>query len=168
MQLRYDFMKSPVGRLLIVSNEEALVEIRFEKNKLGIEPEDGWCRGGKVIDRARKQLEEYFAGRRTEFDLPLAPEGTPFQQRVWQELQAIPFGVTISYGELARRVGNPAACRAVGAANGKNPVSIVIPCHRVIGSSGSLTGFGGGLDAKKTLLGVEGMQPASGNLFPVP
>jgi O-6-methylguanine DNA methyltransferase len=124
--------------------------------------------GGLVLDPAalvpvRRQLEEYFDGGRREFDLPLDLRGTPFQLRVWAELQRIPYGSTISYGELARRLGNPNLTRAVGAANGANPVSIVVPCHRVIGADGSLTGYGGGLDAKRRLLELE--RPRSGRLF---
>jgi methylated-DNA-[protein]-cysteine S-methyltransferase len=107
---------------------------------------------------AVKQLREYFAGRRAEFDLPLAPEGTEFQRTVWRNLQDIPYGETISYGELAKRVGNPKASRAVGAANGQNPIPIVIPCHRVIGANGKLTGFGGGLPTKEALLALETKQ----------
>ena len=107
------------------------------------------------VAEAVRQLLEYFALKRTSFDLPLAPEGTPFQRSVWRHLQDIPYGETISYGELAKRVGNPKASRAVGAANGKNPLPIVIPCHRVIGSNGTLTGFGGGLPTKEALLGLE-------------
>jgi methylated-DNA-[protein]-cysteine S-methyltransferase len=102
-----------------------------------------------------RQLREYFSGRRTEFELPLAPQGTAFQRGVWRQLQEIPYGETISYGELAKRVGNPKASRAVGAANGQNPIPIVIPCHRVIGSNGKLTGFGGGLPTKEALLALE-------------
>ncbi len=106
------------------------------------------------------QLAEYFAGRRRDFALALDPPGTPFQRQVWEELARIPFGATISYGELARRVGRPAAARAVGAANGANPIPIVLPCHRVIGSDGSLTGYGGGLPLKKALLALEGVLEA--------
>jgi methylated-DNA-[protein]-cysteine S-methyltransferase len=107
-----------------------------------------------------RQLREYFAGQRTRFDLPLHPAGTAFQRDVWSELQRIPYGETISYGELARRVGHPAAARAVGAANGANPIPIVIPCHRVIGANGKLTGFGGGIPVKQKLLALESRQGA--------
>ncbi len=113
---------------------------------------------------ARRQLEAYFQGRLRVFDLPLAPRGTPFQLRVWAELQRIPYGATISYGELARRLGDPKLTRAVGAANGANPISIIIPCHRVIGADGSLTGYGGGLEVKRGLLALE-RGPESGRLF---
>jgi len=107
-----------------------------------------------------RQLADYFAGRRQDFDLPVDPPGTPFQRQVWAELARIPYGRTVSYGELARRVGRPAAARAVGAANGANPVPIVLPCHRVIGADGSLTGYGGGLPIKRALLALEGALPA--------
>jgi methylated-DNA-[protein]-cysteine S-methyltransferase len=107
------------------------------------------------LDEARRQLEAYFAGELREFDLPLAPEGSEFQLRVWEQLRAIPYGETISYGELARRVGDPAAARAVGLANGRNPLPVIVPCHRVIGADGSLTGFGGGLERKRRLLELE-------------
>ncbi|TCV91317.1 methylated-DNA-[protein]-cysteine S-methyltransferase [Luteibacter rhizovicinus] len=113
------------------------------------------CAAAEVIAHAQAQLEEYFAGTRTTFDLPLAPEGTGFQQKVWMALRAIPFGETASYGDVARRIGHPDAVRAVGAANGANPISIVVPCHRVIGADGRLTGFGGGLPAKRYLLDLE-------------
>jgi methylated-DNA-[protein]-cysteine S-methyltransferase len=116
-----------------------------------------WRRGGDVLARGEAQLDEYFAGSRREFDVPLAPEGTEFQHRVWHTLRAIPFGVTISYAELARRLGEPSAIRAVGAANGKNPIPVIIPCHRVIGSDGSMIGFGGGIELKKRLLQMEQM-----------
>lgn len=108
------------------------------------------------LPEVRRQLEEYLAGRRHEFDLPLAPRGTAFERRVWEALLAIPYGETRSYAEIARAIGHPDACRAVGRANGRNPIPIVIPCHRVIGSDGSLTGYGGGLDLKRLLLGLEG------------
>jgi methylated-DNA-[protein]-cysteine S-methyltransferase len=110
----------------------------------------------RVLAAARAQLDAYFAGEITSFDLPLSPRGTPFQQRVWAALRDIPFGETTSYGELARRIGDPKAVRAVGAANGRNPLPLVVPCHRVIGADGSLVGFGGGMDRKRWLLQHEG------------
>jgi methylated-DNA-[protein]-cysteine S-methyltransferase len=128
--------------------EEVIAELRANE----YEPE--W--NAEALTATTKQIDEYFTGRRREFDLPLAPSGTPFQMRVWQELQRIPFGETISYGELAARVGNAKASRAVGAANGQNPISLIIPCHRVIGSDKSLTGYGGGLTVKEALLKHEG------------
>ncbi len=111
--------------------------------------------GGTHNARVARQIEEFFAGKRQTFDFPLAPEGTAFQKRVWAELLNIPFGETISYGEVARRIGNPAACRAVGSANGRNPIAVVVPCHRVIGGNGKLTGYGGGLELKDKLLAWE-------------
>ena len=128
------------------------VALRAVKAIQGVRADLPVFAGGTIPPRAAKQLEQYFAGRRTEFELPLRMHGTTFQKRVWRELQRIPFGGIISYGELARRIGKPTASRAVGAANGKNPLSIVVPCHRVIGSSGSLVGFGGGLPRKERLL----------------
>jgi methylated-DNA-[protein]-cysteine S-methyltransferase len=121
-------------------------------------------RSSAALAFARGQLEEYFAGTRTAFDLPLHPQGTAFQLTVWDELARIPYAETISYGELARRIGQPQAMRAVGAANGRNPLPIVVPCHRVIGNNGHLTGFGGGLPAKRFLLGWE-RRTAHGDLF---
>ena len=143
---------SPVGPLLLTSNGTSLTRLLFD-----VPPDPD------VVDRARapsstrrsRQLAEYFAGERTDFDLPLEPAGTPFQLRVWETLRDIPYAETINYGQLADRIGNPNASRAVGLANGRNPISIVVPCHRVIGANGSLTGYGGGLDRKRTLLELE-------------
>ena len=151
----YTEMTTPIGNLLLAGDENGLREIRFEKDRKGQKPERDWKRDPAALAEERTQLEEYFAGKRTQFDLRLAPEGTPFQRCVWKALAEIPYGETISYGELARRIDKPTAARAVGAANGKNPLPIVLPCHRVIGSSGKLVGFGGGLDVKEALLDVE-------------
>jgi methylated-DNA-[protein]-cysteine S-methyltransferase len=153
--LHYASVSSPIGRLLIVSDGKRLKEIRFKTENAGRTPETGWVKGGKAVDEAARQLAEYLDGRRSSFELELEPAGTGFQRRVWEELQRIPYGTTISYAELARRIGSPKAMRAVGAANGKNPLPIVIPCHRVIGKDGSLTGFGGGLNVKRWLLALE-------------
>lgn len=142
---------SPVGPLLLTSDGISLTRLLF-----AAEPDPTWSTEPcDVLDRAVAQLDEYFHGARTEFDLPLDPSGTPFQVTVWQALRDIPYAETINYGELAARVGNPRASRAVGLANGRNPLSIVVPCHRVIGANGSLTGYGGGLDRKRTLLDLE-------------
>ena len=151
---------TPIGPLLIAGDAEAVRAIRFPKNGEAAEPESGWTRSSPrgAVGEAARQLREYFDGARQEFDLSLDPVGTEFQRAVWRRLQDIPYGETISYGELARRVGNPAASRAVGAANGRNPIPIVIPCHRVIGASGKLTGFGGGLPIKEALLTLEARQ----------
>jgi methylated-DNA-[protein]-cysteine S-methyltransferase len=143
---------SPVGPLTLLSDGERLTGVHFE----GFEPSSTAKQlADSILDSARHQLDEYFAACRTSFDLPLAPAGTPFQQRVWAALLEIPFGETRSYAALARAIGNPSASRAVGAANGANPIAIVVPCHRVIGADGSLTGFGGGLDRKRFLLSLE-------------
>lgn len=160
---RYCEIATPVGRLRLAGDDEGLRGISFQNR---FQPANG--EGNLAEEPFREaiaQLEAYFAGERRRFDLPLAPEGTPFQREVWSALTAIPYGETISYGELARRLGRPAASRAVGAANGQNPIPIVIPCHRVIGADGSLTGFGGGLAIKRRLLDFEA--GASGaSLFP--
>ncbi|MDE0030841.1 MAG: methylated-DNA--[protein]-cysteine S-methyltransferase [Deltaproteobacteria bacterium] len=151
----YDWMESPLGALLIVADESALRMISFSRGRHPGKVEDGWRRGGTVVAEARRQLDEYFAGRRKAFHLPVAPAGTPFQLRAWRALQDIPYGETRSYGEQARALGQSAAVRAVGAANGRNPIPIIIPCHRVIGGDGRLTGYAGGLDIKKYLLDLE-------------
>jgi methylated-DNA-[protein]-cysteine S-methyltransferase len=158
-RMNYSYLESPIGTLLIVGDDEAVRRIEFPKNGKAREPESGWVESGRgPVAETIRQVREYFAGRRSEFDLPLAPEGTEFQRTVWRRLQEIPYGETISYGELAKRVGNAKASRAVGAANGQNPIPIVIPCHRVIGSNGKLTGFGGGLPTKEALLALEARQ----------
>ena len=149
---------SPVGKLMLVASESGLAAILWENDdpdrvRLGSIMEG---RGHPVLIAAERQLAEYFAGERKRFDLPLDFNGTEFQKQVWSALLTIPFGETRSYAEIARRIGRPAACRAVGAANGKNPISIVAPCHRVIGANGTLTGFAGGLKAKEYLLQLEG------------
>jgi methylated-DNA-[protein]-cysteine S-methyltransferase len=153
----YTTMDSPIGPLLLVSDGQALTGLYMVEHRHGLSPASDWVQDECAVPlpEARAQLEAYFAGERTDFDLPLAPRGTDFQRRVWSELRAIPYGTTISYGELARRVGSPAAVRAVGQANGRNPISIIVPCHRVIGASGKLTGYGGGLDRKAALLDLE-------------
>ncbi|PYT19069.1 MAG: cysteine methyltransferase [Acidobacteria bacterium] len=159
--MNYCYLDSPIGPLLIAGDENAVRCIEFPKNGKARRPEPGWKESMRgPVSEAVRQLREYFAGVRTEFDLPLAPEGTEFQRTVWRHLQDIPYGERISYGELAKRVGNPKASRAVGAANGSNPIPIVIPCHRVVGSNGKLTGFGGGLPTKEALLALESKQLA--------
>jgi len=157
--MNYTYLDTPIGTLLIAGDAEAVRRIDFPKNGKAGTPREGWTESARgPVGQAVKQLREYFAGKRAGFDLPLAPEGTEFQRSVWRNLQDIPYGETISYGELAKRVGNPKASRAVGAANGQNPIPIVIPCHRVIGANGKLTGFGGGLPTKEKLLGLEAKQ----------
>jgi methylated-DNA-[protein]-cysteine S-methyltransferase len=169
------FQDSPVGKLSIVANESALLEVTFVEDLVNLqsfvahsnEPPGSECRSTsdepptavrRILDEVQSQLNEYFEGQRQQFRFHYAairPQGTSFQQRVWKELMSIPYGATISYGELARRIGQPTASRAVGLANGRNPISIIIPCHRVIGSNGRLVGYGGGLDRKKRLLDLE-------------
>jgi methylated-DNA-[protein]-cysteine S-methyltransferase len=148
----YSRVPSPIGELLVVSNGAALTGIYMEAHRGKLEPQPGWREDDAQLRPAGEQLRAYFAGRLRDFDLELAPEGTAFQRRVWAELRRIPFGSTISYAELARRLGRPTATRAVGAANGRNPLAIVVPCHRVIGADGTLTGYGGGLERKRWLL----------------
>ncbi|MGV3525527.1 MAG: methylated-DNA--[protein]-cysteine S-methyltransferase [Candidatus Sericytochromatia bacterium] len=157
----HTFFDSPVGRLTLIASETALLAILWENERPGRVPlEPGTYQPEQpILQETCRQLQAYFAGERTHFDLPLAPQGTAFQQRVWRALAEIPYGETRSYGELAKQLGNPGASRAVGAANGKNPLSIVLPCHRVIGGKGQLTGFAGGLHAKQTLLGLEKQPP---------
>ncbi|MFN3236956.1 MAG: methylated-DNA--[protein]-cysteine S-methyltransferase [Pseudomonadales bacterium] len=162
----YTFLQSPIGPLLLAGSETALEFIGFPEGKGKIEPGPEWIKTEDVFKSAIGQLTEYFAGDRQVFDLALAPSGTAFQLEVLQALQHIPFGQTCSYGDIASTIKRPKAVRAVGAANGRNPLPIVIPCHRVIGSNGSLTGFGGGLSAKAWLLQHEkkvlGVAPGGG------
>ncbi|HEV2540446.1 MAG TPA: methylated-DNA--[protein]-cysteine S-methyltransferase [Frateuria sp.] len=162
--IHYDDLPTPIGRLRLVADALGLREVWFETGRHRREPDPAWVRSATALAFARVQLEEYFAGTRQAFELPLHPIGTPFQLAVWQELGRIPYGATISYGEMARRIGQPQAVRAVGAANGRNPLPIVLPCHRVIGADGSLTGFGGGLPTKRFLLAME-EGVARGDLF---
>jgi methylated-DNA-[protein]-cysteine S-methyltransferase len=155
----FGYVESPIGRLMLASDGTALTGLFMEPSRKAPQPADGWVEDLAVapLAAAVRQLGEYFAGARREFDLPLRFEGTAFQRRVWQELTEIRYGETWSYGQLARRIGNPSASRAVGLANGRNPISILVPCHRVIGADGSLTGYGGGLDRKRWLLVHEGL-----------
>ena len=163
MDYVYKFIASPVGSLKLVASRQGLAAILWENDdpervRLGAmaeDPEDA------VLIEAERQLGAYFSGKRMQFDLPLDFKGTAFQKRVWKALLTIPFGETRSYGDIARQIGKPTAFRAVGAANGKNPISIIAPCHRVIGSTGKLTGFAGGLKAKECLLSLEGTKIAA-------
>lgn len=164
MSLAYKKINSPVGKLTLVASDKGLVAVLWENDKPTrvrlaelVEKGSDW-----VLLEAERQLKEYFAGKRRSFSVPLDMRGTRFQKSVWQALLAIPFGQTRSYGQLAKQLGNPEAARAVGAANGKNPISIIVPCHRVIGSSGKLTGFAGGLETKERLLNMEQDKPRSG------
>ena len=156
--MHYAYLDSPAGPILVAGEceRDSLRSISFAKNGVATQPDPAWTESlHGAVGEALRQLREYFAGHRKQFDLPLAPQGTAFQKSVWRQLQQIPYGITISYGELAKRVGNPNASRAVGSANGKNPLPIVIPCHRVIAGGGKLGGFSGGLDVKQILLRIE-------------
>lgn len=149
---------TPVGKLLIAGDASGLRHVSFSKshsNAPETVPDDDWEANDKPLMEAVQQLKAYFDGKLRNFDLPLAGQGTDFQQRVWQALCQVPFGKTASYGEIAKAIGNPAASRAVGLANGRNPIAIIVPCHRIIGSNGKLIGYGGGLDRKQTLLRLE-------------
>jgi methylated-DNA-[protein]-cysteine S-methyltransferase len=154
----YSYFESPIGRLLLTSDGTALTGLYMEPSREA-QSTDGWAEDVTVapLSATVRQLTEYFAGTRREFDLPLRLQGTTFQTRVWRELTEIPYGQTWSYGQLARRIDKPSASRAVGLANGRNPISILVPCHRVIGADGSLTGYGGGLERKRWLLAHEGL-----------
>jgi methylated-DNA-[protein]-cysteine S-methyltransferase len=164
----YKMVDSPVGKLKLVATDQGLAAILWEHDRprrvrLNIEAEDDQH---PVLVETERQLKEYFAGRRKEFNVRLDLAGTTFQRKVWSALLTIPFGETRSYGEIARQIGSPSAVRAVGAANGRNPVSIITPCHRVIGSTGRLTGFAGGLEVKAQLLALEGTQSEPGTSQP--
>jgi methylated-DNA-[protein]-cysteine S-methyltransferase len=165
VKLFYKEIKSPVGKLKLVASSNALVAVLWEHERANrvkldrsmLDPEH------PILLRAERQLAEYFSGERTEFDLPLDPTGSEFQKKVWQALRDIPFGQTKSYSDLAKAIGSSTSARAVGAANGKNPLSIVVPCHRVIGADGSLTGYAGGLEVKAALLALEARSSTSTN-----
>lgn len=159
--MRYHVMPSPIGDLLLGGDSAALHLVHFQGGVRPIKPPPEWQRDERPFREAVRQLNAYFAGELKDFDLPLAPGGTAFQLKVWRTLQTIPYGETWSYGKLARRIQRPDAPRAVGAANGQNPIPVIIPCHRVIGADGSLTGFGGGLPIKQKLLALEGALPTS-------
>lgn len=153
--LRYTWTDSPIGRIVLSGDERGLSRVQLETESRGVTPDEGAVEDAGTFRDAVEQLRAYFAGELQRFTLKLNPHGTDFQQRAWAELRRIPYGQTITYGEQARRLGDPKACRAVGAANGQNPLGIIVPCHRVIGSTGKLTGFAGGLDAKAWLLNHE-------------
>ncbi|WP_414636134.1 methylated-DNA--[protein]-cysteine S-methyltransferase [Amycolatopsis sp.] len=153
--MRYTTVESPLGPLTLVGSDGVLTGLYMERQRHRPGEESFGERDEAPFAEAIRQLEEYFAGTREEFDIPLALHGTPFQRRVWAELREIPFGETISYRELAERIGRPTASRAVGLANGRNPVSIIVPCHRVVGAGGDLTGYGGGVERKRHLLDFE-------------
>ena len=148
--MQYRSIDSPIGPLLLAGDEKGLRYLSFSGK-----PHADWEPDRRLLNEPVKQLHAYFAGKLRTFDVPVAPEGTPFQSQVWRALCDIPYGETVSYGEIAKRIGNPNAVRAVGLANGSNPIAVIIPCHRVIGSNGSLTGYGGGLPIKQALLALE-------------
>ena len=152
--MNYQYLESPVGRLRLVSDGNHITAIEWENLQTGVPT--GQEQSDPALNTCISQLEEYFSGERRHFELPLAPQGTEFQRSVWQALAQIPYGELRSYRDIAESLHNPKAVRAVGAANGRNPLPIVVPCHRVVGSDGSLTGFAGGLEAKKVLLRLEG------------
>jgi len=162
--LAFDVMPSPVGDLLLAAGAQGLCHIIFQAGPRPATPGPDWRRDPEPLAEARAQLAAYFAGELRRFTLPLAPSGTSFQQTVWRALRDIPHGQTSTYGALARKVGRPTASRAVGAANGQNPLPIVVPCHRVVGSDGSLTGFAGGLKIKSALLELEGVRVEGGQM----
>ena len=152
----YTYTQSPVGRLMLTANDHALTGLYFSTgNKARTTPDDSWCRNDSHFRQARQELDEYFEHRRRCFEVALEPCATPFQSRVLDALRAIPYGEVRSYKQIAEAIGSPKAMRAVGNANGNNPLAIFIPCHRVVGTNGALTGFGGGLEAKQYLLGLE-------------
>lgn len=160
MNIVYTHVESPIGRLMIATDDAGLRAIEFPENRHPVRREGEWREGRHPwLDEAGRQLGDYLTGARQGFDLPLAPRGSDFQMRVWQALRSIPFGTTWSYAQLARKIGQASAVRAVGTANGRNPLPIIVPCHRVIGADGSLTGFGGGLPTKAFLLRLEGALP---------
>lgn len=158
MTLLFDRFDSPIGVLTIAGDERGLSHVLFPENRHPARGRDDWHYAPDALPEAREQLLQFLHGERSSFDLVLAPRGTPFQLRVWQALALIPFGQTWSYLQLAQHLDQPSATRAVGAANGRNPLPIILPCHRVIGSNGALTGFGGGLETKAALLRLEQRQ----------
>jgi methylated-DNA-[protein]-cysteine S-methyltransferase len=153
--MRYALIESPLGDLLAVGDDDGLTGLYLPTGKRPVRPAAAWQRRDEAFAEVAEQLADYFAGERREFDLALRPSGTAFQHRVWGALREIPYGETRSYGAIAAEIGVPGAARAVGLANGQNPISIIVPCHRVVGASGALTGYGGGLPAKQWLLGHE-------------
>ena len=153
--IHYCIIESPVGKLLLTASGKHLTRLSFQNGKGPIKPDSAWTYDQRPFHKTIEQLKAYFSGKRKTFTMKVAPAGTPFQQQVWEALKAIPYGKTVSYGEIAQAIGKPQASRAVGAANGKNPISIIFPCHRVIGSTGDLVGYGGGLPIKEKLLALE-------------
>lgn len=155
--ISYDYFTSPQGRMLLVADDKALTAVCFVGQKYAPRVAADWKRDGAhaLLRQAKRELAEYFAGRRTRFSVRLAPHGTPFQRSVWKAIAGVGFGKTIAYAELARRAGRPGSARAAGAATGRNPIGVIVPCHRIVGSNGSLTGYAGGLAKKRALLALE-------------
>jgi len=154
-QTMYTTVDSPIGELLLVGDGDTLSGLYMQDGRKPRRIATNWSESAAPFADVKRQLEEYFTGERTTFDVKLAAEGAPFEREVWHALEEIPYGETVSYGEIARRVGQPTAARAVGTANGRNPIAVIVPCHRVIGADGSLTGYGGGLERKRLLLELE-------------
>ena len=153
--MKYTTMDSPLGELLLLGDHGVLHGLHMQAGRHPIRIQSSWVRDDEAFAEVREQLEEYFAGTRDRFDVKMHMDGTAFQRTVWHELTQIPYGETISYGELAKRIGRPDRARAVGTANGQNPIAVIVPCHRVIGANGKLVGYGGGLDNKRRLLELE-------------
>ena len=164
----YDYYQSPHGCMLLVADDKALTGVYFAGQKYQPRIEQDWVRAAQhaSLRQAKHELAEYFTGKRTRFTVKVAPRGTPFQRAVWKAIAGVGFGKTIPYAELARRAGRPGSARAVGAATGRNPIGIIVPCHRIVGSNGSLTGYAGGLHLKAQLLSLERPQPSSGHPLP--
>jgi len=154
----YDYYQSPRGRMLLVADDRALTGVYFAGQKYHPRIDKKWKRADEhePLRQAKRELSEYFDGKRTRFTVKVAPQGTPFQRAVWKSIASVEFGQTIAYAELARRAGRPGSARAAGAATGRNPISIIVPCHRIVGSNGSLTGYAGGLAKKRALLELKG------------
>ena len=153
----FDTFQSPQGGMLLLANDEGVSGVFFDRQKYHPEKQVDWKENPehKLLRQAKRELAEYFAGKRTRFDVALAPDGTPFQRSVWKAISTVRFGETISYGELARRAGHSGSARAAGAATGRNPIGIIVPCHRIMGANGSLTGYAGGLERKRALIALE-------------
>ncbi len=158
MQYYFDILPSPIGDLLILAQEFALKEIVFQPKDQAHQIHPQWIRGSELITQTKNELTDYFSGHLKEFTVQVNPSGTPFQKKIWKEVMSIPYGKVCSYQDVANNINHASACRAVGRANAQNPIPIIIPCHRVIGKSGKLTGYAGGLDRKQKLLNVEGIE----------
>ncbi|MEO2166513.1 MAG: methylated-DNA--[protein]-cysteine S-methyltransferase [bacterium] len=165
-EIFYCTIESPIGPILLAGGTRGLCTLRFPEKGAAAEPDPGWIRDEAPLETVTLQIDEYFRGDRRSFEVSLDPHGTAFQRTVWDALAEIPYGETTTYGAIAERIGRPKAVRAVGAANGQNPLPIIVPCHRVIGKDGTLTGFGGGLPVKEALLRLEGALPSQATSRP--